>query len=130
MVLLGIFAEILDFDVLGEGGIDGINYFADIVCHGHARHFVFSAWCCTRSEVKKKIKKLLLKAFMDDTAMAVSTEQHAYAMLFRLDEVVRWCSMDFKSEKSRSLSIMKGKPGTISFSVAKPHDPRGIRRTG
>lgn len=80
--------------------------------------------------LRKRIKKLLLKAFMDDTAMAVSTEQHAYAMLFRLDEVVRWCSMDFKSEKSRSLSIMKGKPGTISFSVAKPHDPRGIRRTG
>ncbi|GFO39081.1 reverse transcriptase [Plakobranchus ocellatus] len=48
-----------------------------------------------------------LKAFMDDTTTICSKEDETRRMLTRLDDLMSWCRMEFKSKKSRSLSIMR-----------------------
>ncbi|GFO33354.1 reverse transcriptase [Plakobranchus ocellatus] len=50
-----------------------------------------------------------LKAFMDDTTIICSKEDETRRILTRLDVLMSWCRMEFKSKKSRSLSIRKGR---------------------
>ncbi|KAK3765298.1 hypothetical protein RRG08_013267 [Elysia crispata] len=60
-----------------------------------------------------------LKAFMDDTTIICSKENETRQMLERLDVLLAWCRMKFKSKKSRSLSIRKDKiDATMIFTVA------------
>ena len=50
-----------------------------------------------------------LKAFMDDTTVICSNEAETRRMSERPDGLMSWCKMNFKPEKSRSLSVRKGK---------------------
>ena len=50
-----------------------------------------------------------LKAFMDDTTIIASEESEANAILGKLDDLIKWCRMQFKPKKSRSLSLRRGK---------------------
>ena len=60
-----------------------------------------------------------LKAFMDDTTVLASQEDEARKILTRLQQVIEWAGMKFKPQKSRSLSLHKGKvKPEVSFSVA------------
>ena len=60
-----------------------------------------------------------LKAFMDDTTILASQEDEARKILLQLQQVIEWARMKFKPQKSRSLSLQKGrvKP-EVSFSIA------------
>ncbi|CAG5130209.1 unnamed protein product, partial [Candidula unifasciata] len=64
-----------------------------------------------------------LRAFMDDTTIITGSEESARTILNRLDAVVQWSGMQFKPQKSRSLSIHKGKVSAISFTVARNKIP-------
>ena len=50
-----------------------------------------------------------LKAFMDDTTILASQETEARSIMDRLQQVITWAGMKFKPQKSRSLSLKKGK---------------------
>src|SRR4029079_17766207 len=50
-----------------------------------------------------------LKAFMDDTTVIANSRSKAQQILNRLDSLIAWARMKFKPEKSRSLSLNKGK---------------------
>merc|ERR1712237_256967 len=56
---------------------------------------------------------------MDDTTVLASQEDEARKILTRLQQVIEWAGMKFKPQKSRSLSLHKGKvKPEVSFSVA------------
>lgn len=55
------------------------------------------------------------KAYLDNTTIAMLTENHACTMLARLNKLINWFKMSLKSKKARNLSIVKGKVVTISF---------------
>ena len=50
-----------------------------------------------------------VKAFMDDTTILSSKESTTRKLISFMDEVMIWCRMKFKPQKSRSLSLTKGK---------------------
>lgn len=58
-----------------------------------------------------------LKAFMDDTTVAVRINEYARSMLYRSDELLKWSRMSFQPKKPRRLSILKGRAVAISFSL-------------
>ncbi|KAK3789551.1 hypothetical protein RRG08_060324 [Elysia crispata] len=65
-----------------------------------------------------------LKAFMDDTTIICSKEEETRRMLERLDILMAWCRMKFKSKKSRSLSVRKGQIYAMTiFTVASQQIP-------
>lgn len=55
---------------------------------------------------------------MDDTVIRVPNKSQIRTMLSRLNELIRWRGATLKHEKSRFLSIVKGKAMAISFSGA------------
>ncbi|GFN83951.1 reverse transcriptase [Plakobranchus ocellatus] len=66
----------------------------------------------------------LLKAFMDDTTTLCSKENETRRMLVRLDTQMNWSRKSFKTKKSRSLSIRKGKLNKdVFFKVASQDTP-------
>ncbi|GFO23892.1 reverse transcriptase [Plakobranchus ocellatus] len=65
-----------------------------------------------------------LKAFIDDTTVICSKEDETRRMLTRLDVLMSWCRVEFKPNKSRSLSIRKGKvEEATTFTVAEQQIP-------
>ena len=50
-----------------------------------------------------------VKAFMDDMTILSSKESTTRKLISFMDELMIWCRMKFKPQKSRSLSLRKGK---------------------
>ena len=70
-----------------------------------------------------------MKAFMDDLTLIESQADQVTRMLNRLIELVSWCGMKFKPQKSRSLSLLKGKMVSIPFTLEGVRIPT-VRETG
>ena len=65
-----------------------------------------------------------LKAFIDDTTVLCSNEAKTHQMLEYLDGLMLWCRMNFKPNKSCSLSVRKGKIDVVTtFTVANKQIP-------
>ena len=50
-----------------------------------------------------------VKAFMEDTTILSSKESTTRKLISFMDELMIWCRMKFKPQKSRSLSLRRGK---------------------
>ena len=50
-----------------------------------------------------------MKAFMDDTTILSSKESTTRKLISFMDELIIWCRMKFKPQKSRSLSLRRWK---------------------
>lgn len=82
LVLLGVLAEIHDFDVHDSEDRPPCGYsngMYDVVRHGHAGNFICDIWFFSRSEIKQRNQD----AGVVDTVILVPTEDHARAMLAR-----------------------------------------------
>ena len=65
-----------------------------------------------------------VKAFMDDTTILSSKESTIRKILSLMDKQIIWCRMKFKPQKSRSLSLRKGKVNqNINFMVGGQRIP-------
>ena len=59
-----------------------------------------------------------VKAFMDDTTILSSKESTTRKLISFMDELMIWCRMKFKPQKSKSLSLRKGKSNqNINFEI-------------
>lgn len=62
---------------------------------------------------------------MDDITCLLRTAPCISRLLNRLDELISWARMKFKPQKSRSLSLRKGKRNDrVAFSISGEHLPR------
>ena len=50
-----------------------------------------------------------VKAFMDDTTILSSKESTTRKLISFTDELMIWCRMKFKPQKSRNLTLRRGK---------------------
>lgn len=65
-----------------------------------------------------------VKAFMDDTTILSSKVSSTRKILSLMDDLISWCRMKFKPNKSRSLSLRKGKLNkNINFVVGGQRIP-------
>ena len=65
-----------------------------------------------------------VKAFMDDTTILSSKESTTEKLISFMDELMIWCRMKFKPQKSRSLSLRKGKLNqNINFEIGGQRIP-------
>ena len=59
-----------------------------------------------------------VKAFMDDTTILSSKESTTLKILSLMDKKIIWCRMKFRCQKSRGISLRKGKVNhDINFMV-------------
>ena len=65
----------------------------------------------------------LLRAFMVDLSLMLSTISGAKTLLFRCTTPLTWAGLELRADKSRSTVIIKGKSmNTTCFSVSKATD--------
>ncbi|XP_028448018.1 uncharacterized protein LOC114564703 [Perca flavescens] len=64
-----------------------------------------------------------LRSYMDDITCLLRTAPCTSRLLKRLDELITWARMKFKSQKSRSLSLRKGER-TDTFTISGEDIPR------
>ena len=63
------------------------------------------------------------KAFVDDVTLLTRDVDTMQSVLTRLDELITWFRMKFKTKKSRSLTIQKGKQRQQKFTIAGEQAP-------
>ena len=65
-----------------------------------------------------------IKAFMDDTTLIMNRKKVIQNTLDKLNNLLGWCRMAFKSAKSRSLALVRGKiRRDVFFDVAEQRIP-------
>ena len=75
---------------------------------------------CLEEEAKVNMPK---KTFMDDVTLLTRDVVTMQRVLTRLDELITWSKMKFKTKKSRSLTILKGKQKQQKFTIAGEQMP-------
>ena len=91
----------------------GINIIIEYTLVTSATNFVTSS----------KVSLPLIRAFMDDMNLMSSSVTGAQNLLEGCITVLKWARMEFRTEKSRSFVIIKGRSlNTTPFSVSKPTD--------
>ena len=75
-------------------------------------------------ELGKGCQMPLVKAFMDDTTILSPKESTTRKLISFMDELMIWCRMKFKPQKSRSLSQRRGKLNqNINFEIGGQRIP-------
>ena len=75
------------------------------------------------TDVEVSVMKKKLKAFMDDITLTAKNTDDAKRVLKRLNELITWSRMKFKAKKSRSCTVVKGKPKEVHLSIAGERIP-------
>ena len=66
----------------------------------------------------------LVKSFMDDMTILSSRESTTQNLISFMDELMIWCRMKFKPQKSRSLSLRRGKLNqNVNFEIGGQRIP-------
>ena len=105
------------------------------IAMGCTVHQYFSSYQCscllTATESKSNFVELdrgcqmpPVKAFMDDTTILSSQRIYKLKLISFMDELMIWCRMKFKPQKSISLSLRKGKLNqNINFQIGGQRIP-------
>lgn len=64
-----------------------------------------------------------VRAFMDDLTILSQKVERTKQVLERLDQLITWARMAFKPKKSRCLSLRKGVPKCVTFSIGGERMP-------
>ena len=79
---------------------------------------------CSGADLGEGLHMPPLKAFMDDTTIIASRDDEAQNTLHKLHSTIEWAKMKFKPQKSRSLSLSKGKVNPkVVFTIAEERIP-------
>ncbi|KAL7393910.1 hypothetical protein ABVT39_017600 [Epinephelus coioides] len=87
-----------------------------------------SRWVVGGERTKSGLSLPPIRAYMDDMTIITTTKPCTRRLLQKLQENIQWARMEFKSSKSRSISIVKGQLTGVRFHISDEPIPTVLEK--